>query len=362
MKMKYIFLSIFSVVCCLNSANANIPPFSKYGQIQNVQTYSSNPFFNPNSPYNQKLSKPIYAQGTELNAGECRKVVYSIIAGQCALRNNCDGLSYYDISPAVTVQLSNMTGHNYVASCSGYIQQAFEDYKKNTFSVPNTGFPTANTLTDQQSSTLVLNNPFELKSPAWVARQQELRDLQRQTGAEDVKIQATRFPATYADLSFTERMANEKAGYEPWKDSKAYQSITLEDEEQRLMREKDEAAARANLIAEQEKMLKITDYCKWCYNNNIKCYEDLAKKLNDLNKGRKDNACARKSPGVNIDCTLWDVISDVDCGWILKEDARTIVLTDADCGTVNPINTTPGDSDDKTDPLDGIPIFDLTKK
>ena len=41
-------------------------------------------------------------------------------------------------------------------------------------------------------------------------------------------VRTPEFPATYADLSFTERMENAAAGYEPYKDKRAYKEIEIE--------------------------------------------------------------------------------------------------------------------------------------
>ena len=46
------------------------------------------------------------------------------------------------------------------------------------------------------------------------------------------------FPTTYSDLSFTERMANKAAGYEPYKDMKAFTELKVESHETYLERHK----------------------------------------------------------------------------------------------------------------------------
>ena len=81
---------------------------SNYGQIQNVQSYSSNPFNHPDSPYNQRMPVPVYVQGTELTAADCKPVVAGLVAQQCAMMNNCAGKRVSDIRPAIMVQLSNI--------------------------------------------------------------------------------------------------------------------------------------------------------------------------------------------------------------------------------------------------------------
>jgi hypothetical protein len=281
---KILVFSMTTATCCLVSAGSHATnfPLSQYGQIQNVQSYSSNPFYNPDSPYNQRLPTPIYAQGTELNAGECRGIVDSIVSGQCASKNNCNGLSYTDIRPAVILELSKLSGHNYVTSCNGYIHAAFEDYKKSTSAVTITGFPSAfpsaGPQTENPSNKLVLGNPFELKDTEWQkdrnARQKELRNLQKQNGSDDVDLDATKFPNTYADLSFTERMANDKAGYEPWKDAQAYKPIKVETDSDRYEREIGIAGQKKQLADKEKELLKVTNHKEYCEKYPSECLKD----------------------------------------------------------------------------------------
>lgn len=284
--MRKVSAFSMAVVCWLIPAGivcATDFPLSQYGQIQNVQSYSSNPFHNPDSPYNQRLPTPIYAQGTELNAGECRNIVDVIVSGLCAQRNNCQGLSLSDIRPSVILQLSNLTGHNYVTSCNGYIQPSFEDYMKNNSAVKVTGFPsafpTANTTkTVNSSNELVINNPYELKDADWekdkTTRQNELRNLQRQNGSNNVALAATKFPATYGDLSFTERMENDQAGYESWKGTQAYKPIKVESDLNRYQRETEETSQKTELEEKQKDLLKLTNHLKWCLMYPTDCLKE----------------------------------------------------------------------------------------
>jgi len=284
--MRKVSAFSMAVVCWLIPAGmvcATDFPLSQYGQIQNVQSYSSNPFHNPDSPYNQRLPTPIYAQGTELNAGECRNIVDVIVSGLCAQRNNCQGLSLSDIRPSVILQLSNLTGHNYVTSCNGYIQPSFEDYMKNNSAVKVTGFPsafpTANTTkTVNSSNELVINNPYELKDADWekdkTTRQNELRNLQRQNGSDDVALSARKFPTTYADLSFTERMENDKAGYDPWKDASGYKPIKIESDLNRYQRETEETSQKAELERKQKDLLQLKNHQEWCEKYPTDCLKE----------------------------------------------------------------------------------------
>ena len=94
-------------------------PFSQYGQIQNVQNYSSNPFWDPSSPYNQRMPVPVYVTGTDIDTADCTTVVGALVASFCATRNNCVGMDINDARPTITVQLASLPNHNYVTPCAG---------------------------------------------------------------------------------------------------------------------------------------------------------------------------------------------------------------------------------------------------
>ena len=111
-------------------AIAVVSLFSDYGQIQNVQNYSSNPFWTPNSPYNQRLPQPVYVQGADLNAGDCVNVLQPLVMVQCMARDNCKNTDLSDIRPAIMIQLSELPGNNYVSACAGYLDGVFDSYVK----------------------------------------------------------------------------------------------------------------------------------------------------------------------------------------------------------------------------------------
>jgi hypothetical protein len=343
MKKHYLFFAVFGLLFAPFAAHSVNFPLSKYGQIQNVQSYSSNPFYNQNSPYNLRMPVPIYAQGTELNAGECRSVADSLVARECGARNNCSGLSFSDIRPAVIIQMSNLGGHNYVSSCSGYIQPAFDDYVNGANIASGGGFPSAFPMgggAAQPSSTLEISNPFEREDPQWQknrdARQAELRALQRQNGSDDVALSATQFPTTYADLSFTERMDNERAGYQPWKDTQAYKPMKIENDAEKRAREKEEFEHRKNMAEEEKKLLQLTDFDGWCRKYPSDCQKNLSEQLAGLNSGLKESACAGKIYGTDITYKEWAVVKNSDGVWELKADAKTITLNDAACNKQDP--------------------------
>lgn len=223
------------------SASYAASAFSKYGVIQNVQNYSSNPFWNPNSPYNQRMPQPVYAMGPDVTTDECQRIVTSMITVQCMNLNDCIGTELSEIRPTIMVQLSRMTGGNYATSCGGYIDGAFDAYKSQYANAAPRGgttafpTPTAPNPNATQQPQVQIKNPFTPQAPDWAVevqdRKQELQNLQSQNGTNQYGVTAAAFPTTYADLSFTERMENEKIGYEPYKDASAFDQLKIEDME-----------------------------------------------------------------------------------------------------------------------------------
>ena len=253
MKIRILSASVCAfIVGIMNSATATTinttttpSPFSQYSQIQNVQNYSSNPFWNPDSPYNQRMPVPVYVQGTDVSTADCQAIVGALVASYCASRNNCVGVDVDDARPTLTVQLASLPNHNYVTPCGGYIDTEFEKYvSENAIAAPTgttVAFPTAtgpNTAATQQG--VQFQNPYQQQLPVWngepwalekLQREQELKNLQSANSTGDSVLVATAFPTTAADLSFTERMQNDAAGYAPYKDASAYRTITIESEE-----------------------------------------------------------------------------------------------------------------------------------
>lgn len=242
---KYLRFLLFSVIgaFCIFSADAASPVFSNYGQIQNVQHYSTNPFWTPNSPYNQKMPQPVYVQGADLNTEDCVKVVQSLVYVQCAARDNCKNTSLADIRPAIIVQLSNLPGNNYVSACSGYLDGVYESYVAqygNNAPTRQVAFPTATTPNQNVYGPPVNNNipqienPYKQVTPQWQQeineRSQELQQLQQQNSADSSTLSAVAFPTTYADLSFSARMANATEGYAPYAGKSAYRTIEIKSE------------------------------------------------------------------------------------------------------------------------------------
>ena len=221
-------------------------PFSHYGTIQNVQNYSSNPFWSPGAGYNQRMPQPVYATGPAVETSQCQIVVFSLVTAQCAALDNCANAQISDIRPAIMLQLSRMPGGNYATSCAGYIDTVFDEYKKqNSVAQPTPGaaFPTA---TAPNPNTGINGSAFpssvQPKSPEWLQemqeRRQELKDLQAANGNDEFGINPNaQFPTTYADLSFSERMANNAEGYEPYKDKRAFTELKVESHQDYLNRQ-----------------------------------------------------------------------------------------------------------------------------
>lgn len=271
--MKNIIFSAVLIAAAAIPATAPAAgtPFSKYGQIQNVQNYSSNPFWNPNGPYNQRMPQPVYVQGADLNTGDCQRTVSALVASECATRNKCVGVTLSDIRPSIMLQLSRLPGHNFATACAGFIDEAFNDYVKNYSNAAPTGtataFPTATTPNPSLNETdFKIQNPYAPKAPTWngeswllemKGREEELKQLQSQNGAGTEKLVRADFPSTYSDLSFTERMENERAGFEPYKDAKAYVPLgNIESYEDYLARR--ERTQNSYCASQRERLAMLT--------------------------------------------------------------------------------------------------------
>ena len=212
---------VFMTIMFVIGAHASTP-FSQYGMIQNVQNYSGNPFYNPNSP-TINTPKMVYATGPALKPGDCERTVQTLVANVCAQKNNCQNTTLADVRPTLMIQLSNMPGYNYASSCAGYIDTIYEDYVKqrqNINSVNPSGFPTAPTTTTNQNI------------PKWQAdyneRAAELKALQAQTNSTDYAVTDTDFPKTADDLSLQDSIALKKASYAPYADAKVYVPLEIE--------------------------------------------------------------------------------------------------------------------------------------
>ena len=163
--------------------------FSNYGQIQNVQNYSTNPFWTPNSPYSKKLPQPVYVQGADLNTEDCINVVQSLVSVQCMVRDNCQNTTLSDVRPAIMVQLAGLPNHNYVSACAGYIDEIYakyvEYYGNNAPGNKAVAFPSGTVPTPDFVQP---ENIYKPQIPQWQAemneRARELQELQEQNAAQ----------------------------------------------------------------------------------------------------------------------------------------------------------------------------------
>ena len=246
MNIRLIKSLLLTVLCGFwaFSVNAATPMFSDYGQIQNVQFYSTNPFWTPTSPYNKRMPQAVYVQGADLNTEDCLNVVQSLVYVQCVTRDNCRDTSLSDIRPTIMVQLSKLPGNNYVSACAGYIDGAFDAFVKqygNTVPNKQVNFPTVtfpnpdvqniNTYPKIAPPTQTQQNVPDWQS-AINERTQELIELQKQNGADSYNLSATDFPATIADLSFTARNELKTDGYKPFMHKSAYTTPIIKNQKE----------------------------------------------------------------------------------------------------------------------------------
>lgn len=231
---KAIVFAAFVMLMLVCDARA-VAPLSQYGQIQNVQTYSTNPFYKQGI-YNPKAPQAVYATGADLNTGDCQRTVDNLIASECASRNNCRGLRVSDIRPNIMVKLSQLPGHNYATSCAGYIDNAFNTYtaKYGVNTNVNPTFPTPSSA--KLDVGFKIENPYKQQPTAAEQRAAELQELQRQNQTTPHAVVGGDFPKTLADVSFSDRIALNKEGYEPYKDKSAFRSIKVEEDETFLAR------------------------------------------------------------------------------------------------------------------------------
>lgn len=238
--LAFTVANIFSATATTFPNDPGIP-FSKYGQIQNVQNYSSNPFWTPNAPYNQRMPQPIYVQGADLTTADCQAVVGALVSGYCNTRNNCIDDSLDDIRPTLTVQLAALPNHNYVGSCIGYIDTEFQRYRESYSAAVPTGtvaFPAATTPnTAATGSEFKIENPLRPVDATWNGedwehqmnlRKQELKDLQSQNYDGSDELAKLNYPTTFNELPYPQRRDNLIKGYTPYQDNSAYKQLDAE--------------------------------------------------------------------------------------------------------------------------------------
>lgn len=288
--MKKLSINIIAIMAPMASAMAvSFPsqpnmPLSQYGMIQNVQGYSSNPYWKPGDPYNKRMvPTPVYAQGADLTAADCQMIVNGLVSSYCGALNNCADVRLSDAKAPIMVQLSKMSGYNYVSACGGFIDDAFNSYVAQYGSaVRNTNFPTAvNPGNNKPAAEFKIDNPYAPQLPSWSGdewmkgiyeRKTELDTLQSQNGSGNgnEKLAKATMPTTYADLSFTDRMENARQGYESAQAAglvnSSYKTIQIESDLKRYQREADEAEQKQRIMTAQMTMDKMQmtqeEYCK----------------------------------------------------------------------------------------------------
>ncbi|MBP5485665.1 MAG: hypothetical protein J6Y07_03080 [Alphaproteobacteria bacterium] len=300
---------------------------SNYGEIQSVKGYSSNPFWNKNSPYNQNFPKPIYATGADLNTGDCSRVVENLVTSYCAEHNYCSGLRIADVRPTIMVQLSQLPGHNFATSCGGYIDSAFDKFQKTYGNVSAVNLPNSTT----QTTTAKISNPFAQKLTAEQAaiadRTAELERLQSIT-TPTPGVQATNFPKTIADISFTDRIANTTAGYEPYKNMEPYKKPNFLGEDEaffdRLKKQNFEKYCERRPDDEGCKKLREHSITYITFGSNTKCTPEKY----ETGKGANITCIPARDLSTFVEwCTGYDTATDTYSGC---SKTQTIAATDTD--------------------------------
>ncbi|MBQ2844480.1 MAG: hypothetical protein IJE79_00460 [Alphaproteobacteria bacterium] len=268
---KCIFLALFCVLLSGVGANALM---SQDGIIQNVQTYSSNPFWqNGSNSYRQQMPSVVYATGTAVKNSDCQTLVMGLVSSYCMYNNNCASMRLTDIRPAIMLQLSKIPGGNYATACAGYLDTAFDNYQKNNKPAPAIGgasFPTPTTVNPTATTPTVFSeNPYQQKTPDWqsemMERKLELQQLQAANGTTTPQVRATSFPVSASDIPYEDRIANAKQGYDPYAGKSAFVQLKIEDEEDYL--------ARKNKKAEEHDSQNFEEFCKK-YPNHSNCKKD----------------------------------------------------------------------------------------
>ena len=173
------------------------------------------------------------------------------------------------------LQLSKIPGGNYATACAGYLDTAFDNYQKNNKPAPAIGgasFPAPTTVNPTATTPTVFSeNPYKQKTPDWqsemMERKLELQQLQAANGATAPQVRATSFPVSASDISYEDRIANAKQGYDPYAGKSAFVPLKIEDKQDYLARKSKEAEER------DSQKLSRKEFCKK-YPNNPKCEED----------------------------------------------------------------------------------------
>ncbi len=295
MSLNYKYLpkcGILAIFVLTVSAYATTP-FSQYGMIQNVQDYSSNPFYNSNTGI---ITSPkiVYATGPSLKANDCERVVQALVENECAQRNRCQTTQLSDIRPSIMIQLSSLPGYTYASTCVGYIDTIYEKYVKDNKSVnfvTNANFPTV-------SSTQKNNG-----TPQWKVeynnRANELKALQAQTQTNNTLV-ASAFPTTFDDLSFAQQNAIKQEGYASYWDKSPYIPLDIE-------RTENAYVSIPELVKEDEKSIKD-------------CIASIQAKLDGFDQQLEE--IRKKMMKMEADGTYLTAVNSYE---LLEEEAKKIV-------------------------------------
>lgn len=221
--------SVLLIICLFAFATQGFAAdfASSYGMIKNVSNYSTMPGWTPDSPYNlASAPRAVYVMGPDLGSGDCQGAVASVVESYCSANNDCQNMQFSDARPAMMVTLSRLPGHSFATACTGYLDGAFKKYVDEHSSK----FSTTQPVTFPGVKYVPTSEPK--KKTNWMTeyaeRSAELENLQAQNGAGSEQLYSANMPATFADLDFATRQKILAAGYEPYKDASAYQTIKVE--------------------------------------------------------------------------------------------------------------------------------------
>lgn len=278
---------IMTIMACGSVYGASPTPLSNYGNIQNVQNYSSNPFWQGDS-YKQRMPTPVYVDGPDVKSGTCNQIMAQMVSLHCGMRNNCQNVQLKDIRPAIMTQLSQMSDANYSTSCAGYLDGAFNDYIRQHGTVnppiptipahatqPTPDIPTPITMPQPQQ-------PTENWKTDMATRRAELAELRAATGGDQLPEFRGEMPTVAADFSFEDRVTNATDGYQPFADTSAYKPIVIESKADYTQRR----------ITAQENEKKIA-----CLNKKPE-FDKMVLALNAINRCRATKTKLAKCSGI----------------------------------------------------------------
>jgi len=297
-------------------------PFSGSGLIHGIPGgHTTMPGWHPGAHYAQRPPRPIFATGTELNAGDCQVITFNIIRHECSLTpDNCRGAQLHQIRPAILRQLSAIPGHNFITACGGFIDGAWAEFQRDNQGVPArpahgmpTQFPaaTGGAGTATGGGQLITQNPFERHLPLWmeefIERSEEM-GVHHRAQQHTVDFRPTQMPGHISDISLTERIQLTQAGmadFAPAFDAQgncirncAFHTIRIESDLDMFTRVAAEEAARCNAI-------RFTDTARWCaecqvqgeFNRSLCCHHFAS------NSPIYQRHCAAEpGPGSGQDC------------------------------------------------------------